>query len=246
MIQTLYRNWRFLFGLEVDTSMRKLSGLGFQLFRSVVYRALSNTFVGFELIAESYWAFVPKTRTSHPLSKMLWPALQHKRLRTLLGANLAGMMIVATSVSAAPGVLETYPEAEVPVVAEQAVVLTTEQRFVAPVQTIGVSQGFSRFHRGIDIRSGYGTSVQAIASGRVVETVYSRFGYGHYVLVEHEGGYASLYAHLDQILVKPGDAVTQEATLGTVGTTGWSTGSHLHIEIYENGVPVDPRQILSV
>ncbi|MBI2010149.1 MAG: M23 family metallopeptidase [Candidatus Chisholmbacteria bacterium] len=196
-------------------------------------------------MAESYGAFVPKTRTSHPLSKMLWPALQHKRWRTLLGANLAGMMIVATSVSAAPNVLETYPEAEVPVVTEQ-VVLTTEQRFVAPVETIGVSQGFSRFHRGVDMRSAYGSEVKAIASGRVVETVYSRFGYGHYVLVEHEGGFASLYAHLNQIFVKPGGEVAQGTALGTVGTTGWSTGSHLHMEIYEKGAAVDPRQILSV
>jgi len=213
--------------------------------RNLMHGMLHDVFAGVEIAFEAFGALLPKTRKSNPLSKLLRPILMHKRVRAALGAQLAGAMILVGSVSADPGDLEAYPIAEVPVIAEEAVVVVTEERFTDPIEKItGTSQGFHAFHRGIDLRAPFGTKVGAISKGKVTEVSYGRFAYGHYVLVEHEGGFASLYAHLDKILVKTGDEVSTDEALGTVGLTGWTTGPHLHLEVYEEGRAINPKIIL--
>ena len=215
------------------------------LIRNFYHKVLHNLFAGLEVSWESHLEFfLPRTRLSHPVSKFLRPAFQHRRIQAIFGANLAGAMILVGSVSAAPGALETYPEAEVPLISQEEVVVATEQRFRAPVATIGLSQGFYRFHRGVDLRARVGTPVYPIDEGRVAEVVYGRFGYGRYVLVEHEDGFASLYAHLGNIDVGPNELVTRESQLGSVGVTGWTTGSHLHLEVYEQGVAINPVAVV--
>jgi len=189
---------------------------------------------------------LPKTRTSHPLSKALRPVFSHSKIRLAFGANLAGAMILVGSVSAAPGVVETFPEAEVGVLKEEVVVATTEPRFVAAVNTLGLSQGYRGFHRAIDLRARVGTPVVAIDDGKVVELVKGRFGYGHYVSVSHADGFGSLYAHLGRIDVSLGEMVKQGQKLGVVGMTGWSTGAHLHLEIFENGKAINPVSVMPV
>jgi murein DD-endopeptidase MepM/ murein hydrolase activator NlpD len=214
--------------------------------RIVWHGLLSGLFEQVDAGIEKIRALVPKTRKSHPLSKLLRPVLQHKQVQAMIGVQLAGAVMLVSTASAAPGPFETFPEAEVSVISEPLVVATTNERFGVPVNVIGVSQGYHRFHRGVDLRAPLGDLIYPVAEGRVTEVVKGRFGYGHYVLIEHEDGYASLYAHMGKVAVKLGQEVGQETALGRVGMTGWTTGSHLHLEMYHNGTAINPRQVLSV
>ncbi len=108
----------------------------------------------------------------------------------------------------------------------------------------GISTNYSRWHPGIDMPKPKGTPIKPIASGRVISVENGRFGYGKSVVVEHSSGYASRYAHLSKIDVKVGDTVSTDTSLGGVGSTGRSTGNHLHMEIYENGRTLNPKNIL--
>ena len=106
--------------------------------------------------------------------------------------------------------------------------------------------GNQRFHRGIDIAAPAGTPVVAALPGRVISVGNEQGGYGKTVLVEHDGGLRTRYGHLDSINVKVGDTVTSEKILGRVGSTGRSTGPHLHFEVIRNGVHVDPVRLTAV
>lgn len=95
-------------------------------------------------------------------------------------------------------------------------------------------------HRGIDITGKKGTPIVAVADGTVVEAKHSRFGYGNKVNIHHGNGYSTFYAHLDSIKVNVGDWVNIGDTIATLGSTGMSTGPHLHYEIRKNGTAIDP------
>ncbi|HHX70825.1 MAG TPA: peptidoglycan DD-metalloendopeptidase family protein [Gallicola sp.] len=86
-------------------------------------------------------------------------------------------------------------------------------------------------HNGIDISGGEGSSLKAIFSGEVIEVGYDANGYGHYVVIEEENGWQALYAHCSEVSVKVGDEIEQEDVIGKMGSTGSSTGSHLHLEL---------------
>jgi murein DD-endopeptidase MepM/ murein hydrolase activator NlpD len=110
---------------------------------------------------------------------------------------------------------------------------------------------YPHFHTGLDIAAPADTPVGAAAAGRVIFAGQSRdaaghlVGYGNYVMVEHGGGVVTLYGHLDQIAVAVGDAVQQGQVIGLEGSTGWSTGPHVHFEVRLNGMAVDPAAYLA-
>lgn len=100
-----------------------------------------------------------------------------------------------------------------------------------------------RLHTGIDIAAPTGTSIIAAEEGRVV---YSGWlgGYGLTVIIDHGGRVSTLYAHASQLLVSAGQIVSRGQLIARVGSTGLSTGPHLHFEVRRNGEPVDPRPLL--
>lgn len=102
--------------------------------------------------------------------------------------------------------------------------------------------GVPNYHYGIDISGSnvYGKPIVAADSGRVASAVYGSGGYGYYVILDHGANNWTVYAHMSAISVKQGDYVMQGETLGKVGSTGNSTGPHLHFEIRINGTPIDP------
>lgn len=106
-----------------------------------------------------------------------------------------------------------------------------------------LSSGFGprggRLHSGIDIYCRRGTPIIAADSGQVIQTGYHR-GYGYFILIYHGGGFATFYAHLDGFAVSGGQSVSRGQTIGYVGTTGWTTGPHLHFEVRINGVAKNP------
>ena len=99
--------------------------------------------------------------------------------------------------------------------------------------------GTTKFHSGLDIAANSGAVVSAAAGGTVSIAEYSS-SYGNYVVIYHSNGTTTLYAHMSSIAVSAGDTVSQGQTVGYVGSTGNSTGPHLHFEVRVNGSCVDP------
>lgn len=95
------------------------------------------------------------------------------------------------------------------------------------------------FHKGVDLAAPYGEPVYSAGNGRVISAGYSP-GYGWFVRIRHKGGYSTLYAHMSRILVRKGETVRIGQRIGKVGSTGTSTGNHLHFELQKNGRPLDP------
>jgi murein DD-endopeptidase MepM/ murein hydrolase activator NlpD len=103
----------------------------------------------------------------------------------------------------------------------------------------GFGMRWGRMHEGIDIGCGYGTPNRAAAAGTVIYAGWLG-GYGNLVVVDHGNGLSTAYAHASSILVRVGQAVSQGQTVSLVGSTGNSSGPHLHFEVRVNGVAVDP------
>jgi len=101
-----------------------------------------------------------------------------------------------------------------------------------------------RPHFGVDFGAKRGTPLRAIHDGRVVYAGWMR-GYGNVVKIDHGSGLVSLYGHQSRILVKKGQKVTRGQTIGRVGSTGRSTGPHLHLGLYRYGKPVDPLKYIA-
>lgn len=98
-------------------------------------------------------------------------------------------------------------------------------------------------HTGVDIPDDYGAPIVATAEGVVTYAGY-RYGYGYMVMIEHANGVETVYAHASKLLVKKGDEVIQGQTIAKVGSTGLSTGPHVHYEIKINGAYIDPELFL--
>jgi murein DD-endopeptidase MepM/ murein hydrolase activator NlpD len=107
-----------------------------------------------------------------------------------------------------------------------------------------ISQGYWEGHRAIDISAPRGTSILAADGGTVVAAHYSNVGYGRMVVVDHGNGYQTLYAHMDAFYVEVGQAVTKAQVIGKCGSTGNSTGPHLHFEVRKGGVQLNPYSFL--
>ena len=123
--------------------------------------------------------------------------------------------------------------------------------FVAgrPVQTGWMSSAFGyridpvtgrrSFHNGVDFAGQYGSGVTAVATG-VVQFAGIRNGYGKMIEINHGGGYSTRYGHHQELKVQPGDIVRKGDVIGLMGSTGRSTGPHVHFEVFKNGRIVDP------
>ena len=99
------------------------------------------------------------------------------------------------------------------------------------------------FHSGVDLGAAEGTPIYATRSGTVTTATYSDV-YGNYVTINHGDGYSSLYGHMTHYVVSAGEYVSQGEVIGYVGSTGWSTGPHLHFTIYYNGSTVNPMDYI--
>ena len=105
--------------------------------------------------------------------------------------------------------------------------------------------GDQRFHSGVDLAASQGTPIYAIAAGTVTTAAYGDAN-GYYVSISHGNGYGSVYCHMTNYIVSVGDSVSQGQVIGYVGSTGWSTGPHLHFEIHVNGSAVNPMDYISL
>lgn len=127
-------------------------------------------------------------------------------------------------------------------------------RFLKPVEGYDVNSNFGirhlagerapRPHQGIDIAAPVGVPVLATAPGEVVRTGYQPGGYGRFAEVKHANGLTSFYAHMSKVEVRRGDRLSGGEQLGRIGSTGYSTGPHLHFEIRRGGVKLDPTRFI--
>ncbi len=107
-----------------------------------------------------------------------------------------------------------------------------------------LSTHFSSWHPGIDIATGLGMPIHPFTSGVVEQVNYDLFGYGNNVIIDHQNGFKSLYAHMGRVYVKVGDKLSSSNTIGEVGLTGRTSGPHLHLEVTKDGQYIDPMTIL--
>lgn len=111
-------------------------------------------------------------------------------------------------------------------------------------RTHPITGAIQSMHSGIDIAKPAGTPIYSVLDGVVTTVRWGTTGYGYYVMVDHGGGFATLYAHCSKLLVSQGQTVSAGQVIAQVGTTGSSTGNHLHFETRVNGSTVNPRTYL--
>ena len=166
--------------------------------------------------------------------------------RVIAGITVTVAVMLAATTGAATMVLQ------VPVAAGA---------FVTPVGGASISQGFGctsvtiepvdtacpggHWHSGIDLAAATGTPVVATAAG-IAHVIASAIGFGLHIVIDHGGGVQSLYGHLSAVDVVDGQPVSGGQLIGAVGSTGNSTGSHLHFEIDRRGIAEDPRGLVAL
>ncbi len=181
---------------------------------------------------------------SHPVSFILRPLAEHRMGRLIPGFVLIlGIVWWSTPLSLASGV---GGQAGVNLAPEPEVSVNTQVSVQLPVSNFVLTQGYGFLHSGYDLAVPTGTRVLPIMSGKVIEAEKNWYGYGNMVLVDHGNGYTSRYAHLSQIWVSVGQEIELSTTLGLAGSTGRSTGPHLHLEVTENGRLVSPKVVLGI
>lgn len=116
--------------------------------------------------------------------------------------------------------------------------------FRMPVQNSVISQGFSSYHRADDIAAAYGSPIYPLGAGKVEFAGFMPDGRGMTVVIDHGDGLKSLYAHMSKIDVGVGNVISETTVIGNIGLTGHTTGPHVHVEVYDNGVATDPSSVL--
>jgi len=113
-----------------------------------------------------------------------------------------------------------------------------------PLEVASLTQDFSNYHPAVDLATDFGSEILPIAQGVVEEVGYDPYGKGKIIVLDHGSDIKSLYAHLGKTEVEKGEEVQENTVIGEVGLSGKSTGAHLHLEIYEEGETVDPKNLL--
>jgi len=176
-----------------------------------------------------------------PLSRRSVRVFEKRGIRQIVGIivliSVLFMALLPTSFATAQtAIYKNYSQLQA-----QAEVVKTEKSLRLPVDSFAITQGYSFFHPGIDLAAAKGSPVYPIMDGVVVYVDRGRFGYGNQVIIDHGSGFKSLYAHFAKIEAKVGEKVDKNSILGLVGSTGWSTGPHLHLQIWEENRWTNPR-----
>lgn len=168
---------------------------------------------------------------------------EHKAIKRAISTGVIAVVIITSFFPPKSSALAQGNPEELTLEAQTT--LITEKSTQFPVGTVKVNQGYALFHPGVDFGGTLGTSIKPVKAGEVVEAQYSNVGYGNTVVINHGKGLTSRYAHLSKIEVNEGDNVTTNTEIGLMGKTGRATGSHLHLEIRQNGIPLNPLSVLT-
>lgn len=183
------------------------------------------------------------------------------RLRLSFGVLLILLIILLASIEVSRQLAENRSDIKVRghavLVAQEHILDTTQSEvsssvlaklspfvIVNPVEDALQSQRFSSYHRAVDLATSLGTPIKPIGKGIVEFAGFSQDGKGNIVIVDHGDGLKTLYAHMGKINVNTGNSVDSTVVLGEVGLTGRTTGAHLHLEVYDGSVAMDPVSVL--
>lgn len=175
--------------------------------------------------------------------KFIRHIFEHKAVKKLLGTNIA-LMLIASSLVPTSTLGSNTSIPEMTAISGTEAPIHTTISIQNPVKEMRLTQGYKFFHPGLDLDGVTGDPIKPIKKGVVEVAEYSTVGYGKHVVVDHGDNLKSLYAHLSVINVKAGDEVTTSTVLGQMGATGHSFGDHLHLEVRDHGVPINPLSIL--
>jgi len=183
---------------------------------------------------------------SKKVTRVLRRVFEYPRLKQVLGVNLLSATVLLSQITVPVSALDVYSKPELLTLSSFEIETETKTGFQTPLGFFRFTQGFHLFHYGVDLASKRGTPIKPVAQGTVERVEFGRYGYGNNVLVDHGSDLKSFYAHLDKINVKEGEEISTKTTIGEVGNSGWSTGPHLHLEIWQNDRPLNPRTILDL
>lgn len=180
-------------------------------------------------------------KKGHKISRFFRHVFEHKNIRKLLGTNLALMLIVSTFI---PQNTLANVEAEQTVIEESNGPLVTKRVVQYPVPDVKITQGYKLFHPGLDLDGITGDKIRPIRDGIVEAIDQSKYAYGNAIIINHGEEITSLYAHLSKIFVFAGQEVTTNTVIGEMGSSGQAFGDHLHLEIRDHGIPINPYLVL--
>ncbi|MFC1653426.1 M23 family metallopeptidase [Patescibacteria group bacterium] len=223
---------------NINTLKSRLSGLVQKIFNYSRY--LSPTYLN------------SRFRSGNVFSRVLRLVFEKRIVRKVFGAQLAASVLMFSPFLtsqhpdelAYPGIGTANVVLEVPVEAKIATESVLMQNPVSGF--VGVSTRFRGGHAGYDLRAPLGTGVYPVLEGTVDRVIHSTHGYGRRVILKHDDGFESLYAHMGLVSINEGDVVDLNTRLGEVGLTGLTTGPHIHLELYKDGVPVNPGFYLNL
>ena len=194
--------------------------------------------------------------------RRLLPTVRSFLFHSGQAAALASVAVLAMAAAPSPEPYYASAEAEpavpeappVTAVARPAGPMTRLIAFVTPLKGYAINSAYglrrlagearARQHKGVDIAAPQGTSVFVASEGEVARTGYDAGGYGRFIEVRHPNGMSTLYAHLSRIDVARGDRLSSGERIGLVGSTGRSTGPHLHFEVRRDNAQVNPTSVL--
>jgi len=177
-----------------------------------------------------------------PFSRFFRRVFEISKIRQIFGVLVVSSFLSVSVLPSSYSTIQTKIDTNFAEIAgSDFEVLETEQSVRLPVDSFIVTQGYSFFHPGLDLAAIKGSPVYPIMDGKVIAVSLGRFGYGNHVLIDHGSGLKSLYAHLAKIEVKEGEKISRDSIVGLIGSTGMSTGPHLHLQIFQDGKWVNPR-----
>jgi len=185
-----------------------------------------------------------KYRVGGYTRKFMRHIFEHKSVKALLGGNIAFMLVASSFIPT--NTLGNVNISEITTIPETNTPIHTTIAIQNPVERVYITQGYKFFHPGLDLDGASGDIIKPIKKGKVETVEYSNVGYGKHVMINHGNNLKSLYAHLSKINVKEGDEVDTDTVLGQMGDTGRSTGAHLHLEVRDRGIPINPAKILPI
>ncbi len=193
--------------------------------------------------------------------RRLLPTARSFLIHSGQAASLAGVAVLAMAAAPLAATDDLAPPDAVAVpaappmtaVAEPAGPVTRQIAFEAPVRDYAINSPFglrrlpgqaARNHEGVEIAAPHGTGVYVAAEGSVLRTGYDAAGYGRFVEIRHPNGMTTLYGHLSRLDVASGDRLEAGARIGLVGSTGRSTGPHLHFEVRRGEHQINPVKVM--
>jgi murein DD-endopeptidase MepM/ murein hydrolase activator NlpD len=182
-----------------------------------------------------------KYRTGTFAGRLIRYFADHRSIRKIFAT---GFVFTAILAGFSPQNTNIQVQADETIIEPQTT-LVTQKSMQYPVVSVKINQGYGFFHPGVDLGGEKGDAIKPIMPGFVAYAGWDFSGYGNLVVVSHKNGLDSYYAHLSKIEVATGKIVDTNTEIGEMGVTGHSTGPHLHLEIHQNGVSLNPLTVLS-